>query len=57
MTDQTWLRERLEEIQQIKNPANYHWPNDLAENVEFDAVADGIRLIEAAVRRLDERWL
>ena len=41
----------------LKNPANYHWPNDLAENVEFDTVADGIRLIEAAIRRLDERWL
>jgi acetylornithine deacetylase/succinyl-diaminopimelate desuccinylase-like protein len=41
----------------LKNPANYHWPNDLAENVEFETVADGIRLIESAVRRLDERWL
>jgi hypothetical protein len=41
----------------LKNPANYHWPNDLAENVEFDTVADGVRLIEAAARRLDERWL
>ncbi len=41
----------------LKNPANYHWPNDLAENVDFDSVADGVRLIEAAARRLDERWL
>lgn len=41
----------------LKNPANYHWPNDLAENVDFGSVADGVRLIEAAVRRLDERWL
>ncbi len=41
----------------LKNPANYHWPNDLAENVEFGTLADGIRLIEAAARRLDERWL
>lgn len=41
----------------LKNPANYHWPNDLAENVDFGSVADGIRLVEAAVRRLDERWL
>jgi hypothetical protein len=41
----------------LKNPANYHWPNDLAENVEFGTLADGIRLIEAADRRLDERWL
>jgi hypothetical protein len=41
----------------LKNPANYHWPNDLAENVDFDTLADGVRLIEASVRRLDERWL
>jgi hypothetical protein len=41
----------------LKNPANYHWPNDLAENVELGTVADGIRLIEAAARRLDDRWL
>jgi hypothetical protein len=41
----------------LKNPANYHWPNDLAENVDFSSVADGARLIEAAVRRLDARWL
>ncbi|HEX8688747.1 MAG TPA: M28 family peptidase [Solirubrobacterales bacterium] len=41
----------------LKQPANYHWPNDLAENVEFGTLADGVRLIEAAVRRLDERWL
>lgn len=42
---------------ELKNPANYHWPNDVAANVDFDSVADGVRLIEAALRRLDERWL
>jgi hypothetical protein len=36
----------------LKQPANYHWPNDLAENVDFGSVADGIRLAEAVVRRL-----
>ena len=41
----------------LKNPANYHWPSDVAENVELGTLADGIRLIEAAARRLDERWL
>ncbi len=41
----------------LKQPAFYHWPNDVAENVEFDTVADGIRLSEAVIRRLDERWL
>ena len=41
----------------LKQPANYHWWHDLAENVDFDTVSDGIRLSEAAIRRLDERWL
>ena len=41
----------------LKQPANYHWPNDLAANVDFGTVADGIRLSAAAIRRLGERWL
>ncbi len=41
----------------LKQPANYHWWHDLAENVEFDTVADAVKLSEAAVRRLGERWL
>lgn len=41
----------------LKQPANYHWWHDLAENVDFDTVADGIRLSEAAIRRLDRQWL
>jgi hypothetical protein len=39
----------------LKQPSNYHWPNDLAENVDFGTVADGIKLSEAAIRRLAER--
>jgi hypothetical protein len=35
-----------------KQPSNYHWPNDVAENVDFGTVADGIRLAEATIRRL-----
>jgi hypothetical protein len=41
----------------LKQPANYHWWHDLAENVDFDTVADGIRLTEAAIRRLGRSWL
>jgi hypothetical protein len=41
----------------LKQPANYHWWHDLAENVDFDTVVDGIKLSEAAIRRLEERWL
>jgi len=42
---------------ELKQPANYHWPNDVSANVDFGSVADAIRLAEATVRRLDERWL
>ena len=41
----------------LKQPANYHWWHDLAENVNFDTVSDGIKLAEAAVRRLGTHWL
>lgn len=41
----------------LKQPANYHWWHDLAENVDFDTVADGIRLAGTAIRRLDREWL
>ena len=41
----------------LKQPANYHWWHDLAEDVNFDTVADGVRLSEATVRRLAKHWL
>jgi hypothetical protein len=41
----------------LKQPANYHWGHDLAENVDFDTVEDAIQLSDAAIRRLGERWL
>ena len=39
-----------------KQPANYHWPNDLAENVDFGTVGEALDLAEAMVRRLDADW-
>ena len=41
----------------IKQPANYHWPTDVPENVDYGTVGEAVRLVEAIVRRLDERWL
>jgi hypothetical protein len=41
----------------LKQPANYHWPTDVPENVDFGSVGDAIRLSEAVVRRLDREWL
>ena len=40
-----------------KQPANYHWPNDLAENVDFDTVGQAIDLTEAMTRRLATEWV
>jgi peptidase M28-like protein len=42
---------------QWKNPSNYHWKTDTPANVHYDTLADAIRLSEAVIRRLDERWL
>jgi hypothetical protein len=43
-------------VNRLKNPANYHWRTDTAENVDYATLRDGIRLTEAVIRRLDERW-
>jgi Peptidase family M28 len=37
--------------------SNYHWPTDVPENVDYETLADAIRLSEAVIRRLDEEWL
>jgi hypothetical protein len=42
---------------QWKNPSNYHWKTDTPENVDYATVSDAIRLSEAVIRKLDERWL
>jgi hypothetical protein len=40
-----------------KQPGRYHWPNDVAANVNFDTVKRAIALSDTAVRRLADRWL
>jgi hypothetical protein len=47
----------LGSVTDYKAPANYHWRTDTPENVDHRTMADGIRLCEGVVRRLDERWL
>ena len=41
----------------LKNPANYHWPTDVPENVDYATLADAIRLSERVIRRLDADWI
>jgi hypothetical protein len=47
----------LGSVTDYKAPSNYHWRTDTPENVDYDTLADAVRLCEAIVRRLDERWL
>jgi Zn-dependent M28 family amino/carboxypeptidase len=47
----------LGSVTEYKAPSNYHWPTDVPANVDFGTFGDGVRLAEAVVRRLDERWL
>lgn len=41
----------------LKQPANYHTFNDTAANVNYETLADAIRLTDALIRRLDMKWL
>ena len=41
---------------QWKNPSNYHWRTDTPDRIDYGTVADAIRLSEAVIRKLDERW-
>jgi putative aminopeptidase FrvX len=41
----------------LKQPANYHWPTDVPDNVDFHTLADAIRLVERLVHPLDVHWL
>ncbi|MGH2957193.1 MAG: M28 family metallopeptidase, partial [Solirubrobacterales bacterium] len=47
----------LASCNQWKNPSNYHWETDTPNRIDYGTLADAIRLSEAVVRRLDERWL
>jgi hypothetical protein len=47
----------LGSVTDYKAPANYHWPTDVPEHVDYGTLADAVRLCEALVRRLDERWI
>jgi hypothetical protein len=41
----------------LKQPGRYHWPNDVAANVNFETVERAIAISDKAVRRLGDRWL
>ncbi|MEA2472620.1 MAG: hypothetical protein QOE06_535 [Thermoleophilaceae bacterium] len=39
-------------VEPWKAPSNYHWPTDTPDRVNYDTVADAIRLTEALIRRI-----
>jgi hypothetical protein len=36
----------------VKLPANYHWPTDVPDRVDFTTVAEAVQVVEGAIRRL-----
>jgi hypothetical protein len=46
----------LGSMNKYKLPSNYHWPTDVADNVNFGTVADCVRLCDGVVRRVAERF-
>src|SRR5436190_1063477 len=41
---------------QWKNPSNYHWRTDTPDQVDYCTVTEAVRLSEAVIRKLDDRW-
>jgi hypothetical protein len=41
----------------LKQASNYHWPTDIAANINFTTVEQAIDLSQEAVRRLEQTWL
>ncbi len=46
----------LGSMNKYKLPSNYHWPTDVADNVDYGTVADCARLCDGVVRRLADRF-
>ena len=46
----------LGSVTKLKVPANYHWPTDIAENVDHGSVSDAVTLCTAIARRLAARY-
>lgn len=42
-------------VDEFKIPTHYHWPTDVAANVNYDTVADAARLCQRVIADLDQR--
>jgi hypothetical protein len=41
----------------LKQASNYHWPTDVAANINFDTLERAVSLCQEATRRLSRHWL
>lgn len=41
----------------LKQPAHYHWPDDISDNVDFNTLQRAVELCDAATRQLEQHWL
>jgi hypothetical protein len=41
----------------LKQASNYHWPTDVAANINYETLERAIELSQATVHRLSQRWL
>jgi hypothetical protein len=41
----------------LKQASNYHWPTDIAENINFTTVERAVDICQEAIRHLEHRWL
>lgn len=41
----------------LKQASNYHWPTDVAANIEYGTLEQAIDLSQEAIRRLEQSWL
>lgn len=42
----------LGSVNRFKVPANYHWPTDVPDNVDYGTVADAVTVTQAVLHRL-----
>lgn len=42
----------LGSVDELRSPANYHWPTDTAENVDYGTVAEAVAVLDGLLRRL-----
>ena len=47
----------LQSLTEHKLETAYHWPTDTPDKVNYATLASAVDLCEAAVRRVDERWI